>query len=150
MVKASSRNPFHFLGRFNKLFRRRKMSKGFYINLNVDSKEAYDILKEHLDIDSIVIEVRMEDPSINDRVGFVIVNENAIYYTGAGFRGDGVGEGGHYYSKALKLIDELGAEKEEPIVFEEDADLKPNFLDRLRLAIEDRKFWFDYTVPIGG
>jgi len=127
------------------------MAKRFYINLNAgDSREAYDILKENLAIDSIVIEVRLKDPAINDRIGFVIVNENAIYYTGAGFRGDGVGEGGDYYSRALKLIDELGAEMEEPIVFEKDADLSVDFVERLRLAVEDRGHFFDCTVPIGG
>jgi hypothetical protein len=64
------------------------MAKRFYINFNTgDSREAYNILKENLDIDSIVIEVRLKDPAINDRIGFVIAGENAIYYTGAALEG---------------------------------------------------------------
>jgi hypothetical protein len=130
--------------------RSRRGIRSFYINYDIDSKVAYEILKENLDINSVVIEVRLRDPEINDRVGFVIVNEDALHYTGAGFRGDGRGEGGHYYSKAVSLLNQKGVELERPIVLEKDEDLSVDFVETLRLAVEERGFDFDCVVPIGG
>ena len=124
--------------------------KRFFVNLDVDSRGAYEILKREVDVDSVVVEVRLRDPEINDRIGFVIVNEDSLHYTGAGFRGDGRGEGGHYYSKARSLLNQLGVKLERPIVLEKDEDLSADFVETLRLAVEERGFDFDCVVPIRG
>jgi len=94
------------------------------------------------------IRVRIKNEAIDDRIGFVLVSSDSLYYTGAGFRGDMRGEGGHYYSKALFLLQDKGIEIEEnSIEFPEGEDLSPLFVETLRLELERRGYDIRYTSP---